>query len=150
MRAACHRCGGEKTGPFVPCKSCGFVPVGVDRPTAWLFSLDNLDEAELAEAAERIRQGERPDPGRALQSEARREMGAAPLPDSTQVPFPTPHLMGIAAANLFLTPMAGFAFWMGLREERPVAAAQALRITLPIAFALGALWLGMVAMRLLS
>ena len=150
MSAACHRCGGAKSGPFVPCKSCGFVPQGEDRPTAWLFSLNNLDESELAAAALRIQQGDRPDPGSALQAAARKQMGAAPMPDSAQSPMPTRHLVGIAAANLLLTPLAGFAFWIGLRQERPVAAAQALRITLPIAFALGALWVGMVAMRILG
>lgn len=134
----------------MPCKSCSFVPQGEERPVAWLFSLHNLDETELPEAAERVRGGERPDPGRSLQAAARRQMGAAPLADGSQCPLPTAHLIGIAAANLLLTPLAGFAFWIGLRNERPLAASQALRITLPIAFALGALWTGMVAMRVLS
>ena len=126
------------------------MPQGEERPTAWLFSLHNLSEEDLSLAVERVRQGERPDPGRALRASAKKEMGAIPVTESNQVPLPTPHLVGIAAANLLLTPLAGFAFWMGLREDRPIAAAQALRITLPITFALGALWLGMVAMRLLS
>jgi len=150
MKAICHRCGGDKSGPFVPCKSCGFVPHGDDRPTAWLFSLHNLDEAELAQAALRVQEGERPDPGTHLQTAAKKQMGALPLPDDAQSPMPTTQLISIAAANLFLTPLAGFAYWAGLRTERPAAAGQALRITLPIAFALGALWVGMVVMRLIG
>jgi hypothetical protein len=126
------------------------VPQGEERPTAWLFSLHHLSEADLQAAAERVRDGERPDPGQGLQAGAKKQMGATPLADGAQGPMPTAHLIGIAAANLLLTPLAGFAFWIGLRDERPVAAAQALRITLPIAFALGALWAGMVAMRMLS
>ena len=105
MRAACHRCGGDKEGPFVPCKSCGFVPQGEERPTAWLFSLHNLSEEDLSLAVERVRQGERPDPGRALRASAKKEMGAIPVTESNQVPLPTPHLVGIAAANLLLTPL---------------------------------------------
>ena len=150
MTSVCHRCGGAKSGPFVPCKSCDFVPQGEDRATAWLFSLHNLDEDELAEAAERIQNGERPDPSTPLRTAARKQMGAVPLPDGAQSPMPNVQLVGIAAANLLLTPLAGFAYWVGLRTERPVAAAQALRITLPIAFALGALWVGMVVMRLVG
>jgi len=126
------------------------VPQGEERPTAWLFSLHHISETDLQEAAERIRDGERPDPGQELHAGAKRQMGAAPLTDDAHGPMPTAHLIGIAAANLLLTPLAGFAFWIGHRNERPVAAAQALRITLPIAFALGALWVGMVAMRMLS
>ena len=150
MIAACHRCGGQKDGPFVPCKSCGFIPQGNDRPTAWLFSMHNLNEDELKEAAQRVQNGELPDPGKALQAAARKHMGAAPLPDGATQPFSNGLLAGIALANLVLTPLAGFAVWMGLKQSRPVAAGQALRITLPIAFALGALWVGMVVMRLLG
>jgi hypothetical protein len=150
MRAICHRCGGEKSGPFVPCKSCSFVPQQMERATAWLFSLHHLEPAELQRAAGRIRGGDRPDPGKMLQAQAIKAMGAVPPTDSSVQPLPTQHLVGIALANLFLTPLAGFAFWIGLRTERPRAAAQALRITLPIAFALGALWVGMVGMRLMS
>jgi len=150
MKAVCHRCGGDKQGPFVPCRGCAFVPQKEERLTAWLFSLHHLDEVELDEAAARVRQGGLPDPSKKLKNAARKEMGAAPLPDGAQMPFTTATLMGIAFANLLLTPLAGFAYWLGLRKERPVAAAQALRITLPIGFALGALWVGMVALRLLG
>ena len=47
VKAVCHRCGGPKKGPFVPCKTCGFVPVGDERPIAWLFGLDYLTEEEI-------------------------------------------------------------------------------------------------------
>lgn len=150
MTAVCHRCGDVKAGPFVPCKGCQFIPQGEERPIAWLFSLHHLSEAELKSAADRVREGERPDPGVALKASARKQMGAAPLPDDAHTPMATRQLVGIAAMNLVLTPLAGFAYWVGLRTERPFAAGQALRITLPIAFALGALWVGMVFMRLVG
>jgi len=148
MKAACHRCGGEKSGPFVPCKACGHVPQGDERSVSWLFSLHHLTDECLSEAAGRIRNGERPDPSRALQEMARSTMGAAPRSDGSRTPLDTRVLVAIAGANLLLTPLAGFAVWFGFRRERPVAAAQALRITVPIAFALGALWIGMVGLRL--
>jgi hypothetical protein len=148
MTAICHRCGSKKSGPFVPCKACSHVPQGADRNVAWLFSEAHLSENELKSAALRVQRGERPDPSLALQDLARDTMGAAPRTDAGQTPLPTPALLGIASANLLLSPMAGFAVWFGYRSERPVAAAQALRITIPIAIALAALWVGMVGLRL--
>ena len=71
VRAVCHRCGGPKRGPFVPCKTCEFVPLGEDRPIAWLFGLDYLTEEEMLAAGERIRGGEVPDPSSALRELAR-------------------------------------------------------------------------------
>ena len=117
---------------------------------AWLFSLHHLSEAELAEAATRIRDGERPDPSRALCETARVQMGAASLLNTADKCLDLPWLLALAAANLLLTPLAGFALWYGWRQERPAAAAQALRFTLPVAIALGALWIGMVAIRIIS
>ena len=74
VKAVCHRCGGPKKGPFVPCKNCGFVPLGEDRPIAWLFGLDYLTEDEMTEAGRRIQGGEVPDPSAALREQAREGM----------------------------------------------------------------------------
>ena len=148
MIAICHKCGSPKSGPFVPCKSCQHVPQRQDRSVAWLFSTEHLSEEELQLAAQRVRDGARPDPSRALQELARQTMGAAPITDTRQVPLSTRTLVAIAGANLLLTPMAGLAVWFGYRQQRPTAAAQALRITVPVAFAMGALWVGMVGLRL--
>lgn len=148
MNAICQRCGGEKSGPFVPCKACAHVPQGADRNVAWLFSDAYLSHEELKSAALRVRGGERPDPSVALQDLARNAMGATPRTLRSQTPLPTRTLLGIASANLVFSPMAGFAVWFGYRSVRPVAAAQALRITVPIAIALAALWVGMVGLRL--
>ena len=150
MKAVCHRCGGTKAGTFLACDTCGFVPREQDRAVAWLFSTSHLDKDELTLAAERIRNGELPDPGKHLLNLARARTGEQLRNEAIDRPFTTQTLIAIGAMDLFLTPLAGFAIWWGHRHERPRAAAQALRITLPIAAALGALWFCLVAFRLFS
>jgi hypothetical protein len=145
IAAVCHRCGGDKKGPLVPCKSCGFTPTGEERPVAWLFSGHHLDADELIEAAQRVRAGDRPEPSKALREQARVGMGAAPLTDAAKEPLGTGWLLLLGLGNLLLTPLAGYAVWFGLREERPRAARQALTVTLPISAALGIAWLVFVA-----
>lgn len=138
--AICHRCGGAKRGPFVPCKACGFTPVGPERHVAWLFSEHHLDPEELGEAARRLRAGDRPDPPRALLETARVRMGAAPLTSDARRPLDTRQILLLSAVNVLLTPLAGLAVWWGLQPERPLAARQALRITLPVLVGGGILW----------
>lgn len=145
IAAVCHRCGGSKKGPLVPCKSCGFTPTGEDRPVAWLFSAHHLDAEELADAAKRVRSGEQPEPSRSLREQARHAMGAAPLTDAAKTPFGAGWLLLLGIGNLMLTPLVGYAVWFGLREERPRAARQALALTLPISAALGIAWVVFVA-----
>lgn len=145
IAAVCHRCGGDKKGPLVPCKSCGFTPTGDERPVAWLFSGHHLDADELIEAAQRVRAGDRPEPSKALREQARVGMGAAPLTDAAKEPLGTGSLLLLGLGNLLLTPLAGYAVWFGLREERPRAARQALTVTLPISAALGIAWVVFVA-----
>ena len=142
--AVCHRCAEPKKGPFVPCKGCGFVPTADHRAVAWLFSREHLDEEELQEAAQRIRQGDLPDPPKALREHARVSMGAAPLDVEATRPLTTPQVVGLAAADVLLTPLVGFAVWFGLRAERPVAARQALWLTVPLSLAIGAAWLSVL------
>lgn len=142
--AICHRCAGPKKGPFVPCKSCGFVPTGEHRQVAWLFSRDHLDEDELDEAARRVREGALPEPPRELLEHARESMGAKPLDQEALRPLSSSQLAGLALADVLLTPLVGYALWFGLREERPVAARQALRITVPVTVGLGLVWLSVV------
>ena len=128
----------------MPCKGCGFTPTSEERALAWLFSGHHLDADELEEAARRVRTGERPDPSRALQAEARASMGAAPLADRAARPLPPRTLLLVGLGNLLMTPLAGYAVWFGLRESRPVAARQTLSITLPVSAALALAWLAMV------
>lgn len=141
VAAVCHRCGGDKSGPLVPCKGCGYVPQGEERATAWLFSANHLDEDELAHAADRIRGGERPDPPVSLAQAARVAMGAQPLSDAARQPMPNSSLALIGVGALVLTPLVGWAVWFGLRQERPVAAGQALRLTVPITLAMALFWI---------
>lgn len=145
VRAVCHRCGGPKKGPLIPCKTCSFTPTGEERPIAWLFSAHHLTDAELDETTARILAGEQPDPSKALSDGARVAMGAAPLTDDARRPLRTGTLILIGLGNLLLTPLLGFAFWFGLIEERPRAARQALTITLPMSLALALVWLVVVA-----
>ena len=143
--AVCHRCGGPKSGPLVPCKACGFTPTGEERPVAWLFSLHHLAPDELEAAAARVREGERPDPSRKLRDEAREAMGAPMSAPEANRPLTHGQLLLLSAGNLLLTPMAGYAVWFGLRESRPAASRQALRITVPVTLGLAVLWVGMIA-----
>ena len=138
--AICHQCGGPKKGPFVPCKGCQYEPRGEERAVAWLFSRAWLNEEELSLAAERIQGGQRPDVSRALQEQARIQMGAMPRSSAASSPLGIWQLLGLSAANLLLTPLAGFAVWYGMRAERPLAARQAARVTVPVAVGLAVLW----------
>jgi hypothetical protein len=142
--AVCHRCGADKAGPFVPCKACGFTPTGDDRAIAWLFSTHHLTEAELEVARARVLNGVRPDPSKALKDAARDQMGAAPLDEEARRPFPPSTLALLALVDVVLTPLAGYAVWLGLRTKRPRAAKQALFVTLPISIVLLVLWMGAV------
>ena len=146
MNAVCHRCGGDKAGPLVQCPQCGFEPTGTERATAWLFSSAHLDPEELRLAGRRVRDGELPDPSAALKALAfphvRPRADARPLARREQV--------AIAALVVVMTPLAGLAIWWGLREERPIAARQALRISVPVAVVMGALWTALIASRLVN
>jgi len=143
--AICHRCGGDKRGPFVPCKACGYTPAGVDRQVAWLFSEHHLDPTELTEAARRLRAGDPPEPPRSLVEHARVQMGAAPLGTDARRRLTTRQLLGVTLANVVLTPLVGLAVWWGLQEERPVASHQILRVTLPVAIGEALAWLLLIA-----
>lgn len=110
---------------------------------AWLFSREHLTRAELDYAATRLRRGDRPDPSRALQEAAREAMGAqpAPLTHAAREPLSPTALLAVTAANIALTPLAGIAVWVGLREDRPRAARQALVATLPVFGLLCVAWM---------
>lgn len=140
VRAVCHRCGGPKLGPFVPCKACGVVPVRDARAVAWLFSAHHLDGDELDEAARRIRAGDVPDPPRALRDEARRAMGAVGAPPEDDRPLALSELVAVGLASFFLTPLLGLAMWLGLRDRRPRAARQSIVLTVPVAVLSGLIW----------
>jgi hypothetical protein len=129
----------------VPCKACGYTPAGAERHVAWLFSEHHLVPDELAEAARRLRSGDRPDPPRALLETARIRMGAAPLTSDARRPLDTRQILLLSAVNVALTPLAGLAVWWGLAPERPLAARQALRITLPVLVGAGILWVVLLA-----
>ena len=148
MNAACHRCGGTKSGPLLPCPECRHTPRGGDRSLAWLFSSAHLSPDELVLAAQRIQAGEMPDPSTRLLQLARRQIDSRMSRDDT--PLSTGALIALGSASLILTPLAGLAVWWGLRDHRPHAAGQTLRVTIPIAAALGALWVGIILSRLLG
>lgn len=142
--AVCHRCGADKRGPLVPCKSCGFTPLGEDRAVAWLFSSHHLDGAELREVARRVSFGDRPEPSRALRDLAREAMGAAPVGADLRQPLTRGQLGWLVAGNLLLSPLVGLAVWFGLGADRPVAARQALRWTLPMMVLFIGGWVGLL------
>jgi hypothetical protein len=77
MKAACQRCGSDKPGPLVPCRSCHHVPVGEERTLAWLLSDHHLSPSSLETAAARIRAGERLAPPEELLAKARQGLQQA-------------------------------------------------------------------------
>jgi len=111
-----------------------------------LFSSAHLSPDELQQSSHRIRAGEAPDPSAQLLAQARHEVHQQRPVDPR--PLSTKALLGIGIGSLLLTPLTGLAMWWGLRQNRPIAAAQALRITTPIAAAIGALWIGIIVLRL--
>ena len=88
MKAVCQACGVGKTGPFVPCRTCGHVPVADERPMAWLLSDHHLSLEEMEEAARRLRAGEILDPGPELVRVAVQEMRRA-MPSGRRMPWET-------------------------------------------------------------
>ena len=148
MNCICHHCGGQKSGAFLPCPTCGYTPKPMDRPLAWLFSKEHLSDSELQEAQDRIRAGETPDPSERLLTMAREEIRRRTKAKTTDHIMSTTALTGIAGLSVVLTPLAGLAFWWGYRHERPTAAAQILRITWPIGSAFIILWMLVIASRL--
>ena len=139
--AVCHRCGARKEGPMLPCEACNFVPLRGARAVAWLFSGHHLSEAELVEAERRIRIGDVPEPSKALRAMAQRAMGALDAPPVQDQPLRPLEVLLLVLTEILLTPMVGFALWLGLRETRPRAARLIARITVPITAILVVLWM---------
>ncbi len=143
--AVCVRCGGRREDAFAACPDCGFAPSADERPLSWLFSAAWLDDEELAEAARRITLGQRPDPSRRALLEARAALAGAPV--HLGPPLAIRERVALLLANVLLTPLAGYAVWIGLREERPAAARDALVLTVPITALLALLWFSVVFLR---
>lgn len=127
----------------MPCKSCGFVPTGDERPVAWLFSRGHLDADELAVAAARVRDGARPDPSRALRAAARRAMGA-PAAVEGGAPLGPVEWAWVGGGSVLLTPLVGVAAFVGWRDARPRAARQAAGLAAAGAALGGLLWVWLV------
>ena len=144
MSAVCHRCGGTKALPLVPCPFCNVIPKGDERPVAWLFSSAHLDDEELKLASERIRLGETPDPSQSLRALAARNL----QPTRNNQTLTPRQQIGLVALNVGLTPLSGLAVWWGLSATRPRAAQQAMRITVPVMIVFSAVWIGLIATRL--
>ena len=147
--AICQQCGAHKRAPLIPCKHCQFVPSGDDRAIAWLLSREYLNENELSEAARRItEEKQRPDPSKALIYRAKDSMGALDFEQSQNRPLSNQEMWALGLANVLLTPLTGLAVWHGLQEERPKAANQAFKITVPIAVTLALFWVGIIGHQL--
>lgn len=144
-RAICARCGGAREGLRAPCPDCGHRPEAGELPVAWLLSAAWLDEEELVEVSRRISEGQRPDPDPRLLVRARAALGVER--SSGDLPLSNPARAGVLLGDVLLTPLLGYALWFGLRQERPVAAREALLITLPVTLALALAWIGVVLLR---
>ena len=148
MNAVCHRCGGVKAGPFLPCPDCLHTPRAADRAFAWLFSSAHLSATDLSLAAKRIQAGEQPDPSQRLIDYATANMASGRAGRGT--PLNRREVLAVGVGSLLLTPLVGLSVWWGYRTVRPEAARQALRVTIPVATIMGVVWLGVIALRLLA
>lgn len=143
--AICQQCGVYKRAPLIPCKKCQFVPSGHERAIAWLLSREYLNEAELHEAARRITEEKlRPDPSQALIYRAKESMGALDFEQSRNDPLSSFEWWALGTANLLLTPLTGLAVWHGLQVDRPRAANQALKLTIPFAVTFTLFWMAFI------
>ena len=137
MTSVCARCGGRRARFDHICPACGHRAEGEGLLVAWLLSSDNLGEAELAAAAERVRAGQPVRPSDAQLARARRALGRS---YGTDPGLSGRERVALLACALTLTPLpwlVAAAWWW---TERPRAALQALAVSLPAAVA----WVGMV------
>ena len=68
-------------------------------------------------------------------------MGALPLSSAQLKPLSNWQLLGLSVGNLVLTPLIGGALWYGMPEDRPVAAGQVARLTVPVIAGLTLMWI---------
>ena len=130
------------------CPACGHRPQGEERLTAWLLSSQHLDEDELAAAAARIAGGEplQPTPDQI----ARAREALKPVPEErVERPDPDAGLgfrqkLLFVGVNVVFTPLFGLAAWWSWRTRRPLAARDALQLTLPVVAFFGVAWLTMM------
>lgn len=134
--AICTACGAGKDLPLARCAACGEAPV--DRELALLASDRFLSGPDRIALQERIRKGERLNPGASARAQAR-QMLASP---DTPLILSNRQMWLLALANLLLTPVLGYAVWF--RARGAPAGTQALLVTVPISLALG---IGAVAWR---
>jgi hypothetical protein len=138
--AVCHLCGEPKDLPLGRCAACGRVPVGADRDLALLCSIQVLDRERLVEVQARLRRGEPLRPSAALRERAREVLRGGPPPEA---PLGPRRILALAAANLLLTPLVGYAVWFRLRTRPGPAGRQALLTTMAssvVLFVLLLLW----------
>ncbi len=128
-RAVCVRCGGVRASFEAICPACGHRPDGEGLLIAWLLSENNLDEAAFAKVQIRIQEGEAIRPSGKMLDKARRALGSH---FATDTGLTSRERLGLLAVDLLLTPLIGWVLFAWWRNERPRAALQALRITLPV------------------
>ncbi|MFT5584621.1 MAG: hypothetical protein ACI9VR_002206 [Cognaticolwellia sp.] len=128
------------------CRACGQKPVGDERLISWLLSPSHLGQEELEEASARIAAGTFPRPSPEVLAEARDALNPVPHtrvgehhdPDE---PISVRRLATLFAVNLLATPLVGLTLWWFWRKRRPVAARQALQLSVPMAIGLILTWL---------
>lgn len=136
--AICHVCGGPKDLALARCPACGNVPKGLDRELAVLCSTAVLDPAALTEVQRRLRAGEPLRPSAALRERAAATLRGAP---PARPPLSPRGLALLAAGNLLLTPLLGYAAWFRVRTEGGPAGRQILLTTVACSVALAGAWL---------
>ena len=137
--AICARCAADKDLPLGRCAGCGHLPAtALEREEAVLASRRLLDEEDLRRVDERVRRGERLEPGPAARARARAVLHGDPDPGMS---LTTVQIVGLLAANVLLTPLVGWAAWLRWRARPGVAGRQALIVTVPVSVALAVLWL---------
>lgn len=137
--AVCAACGADKDVPLARCGACGVVPQGTDREVALLLSTRFLTREELARARDRIRRGERPEPGPARRAEARALLAGTPLAPRA---LSRAAVVGLVVGNLLLSPLLGWAIWLRWRGHPGPGARQVWWATAPLSLALLIAWIG--------
>jgi hypothetical protein len=92
------------------------------------LSSENLSDEAMARVSDRIRSGEVIQPSERQLRQARVALGSH-LSSDPGMTFG--QRVGLLLTSLFLTPLVGWALWVGWRRSRPRAALEALALSLP-------------------
>jgi len=128
VKAVCTKCGAIHEHFDRICPTCGARPTGDGVLAAWLLSSNNLSDEEMERVSARIAAGEVIRPSERQLREARVQLGVHLTSDPGMT---VQQRVALLFTSLLLTPLVGWALWVGWRRARPRAAMEALALSLP-------------------